>query len=456
MENRFTSSFLSRLSEALSVCFLQPSTSLVQRISLYLPAPDIFSWLNAQTFSHKLFWSSRNRTTCIAGVGVADAFMPHRKNLHKHFADIQQKLGATPEARYFGGIRFAPEQQIAPEWQAFGSSTFFLPRFELHVESNRSTDAKFICNFITGKDSILGILEEAAKLCFDSLPLPHVDLIHLTQQNTPTSTQWNENIHHLLSQFKTNRLQKTVLARKAQFGFAQNLNPFQLLKNLYQTKPYCYHFLFQPEEDKAFLGASPERLYKRNGRSLWSEAVAGTRPRSIDVQEDMLLHDELLYSEKDRREQEFVHAFIRRALVDKCLSLKSAIEPIVLVLSRRMHLYTRISAQLKDTVCDADLIHGLHPTPAVCGEPKEASMEVLSALETFDRGWYAGLVGWISGEGAEFAVAIRSGLCEGNTLSLYSGAGIVAGSVAKEEWAEIEGKISDFLESEVRMGAFSV
>ena len=74
---------------------------------------------------------------------------------------------------------------------------------------------------------------------------------------------------------------------------------------------------------------------------------------------------------------------------------------------------------------------------------QEALAEIWAA-EPFDRGWYAGPVGWIGANEAEFAVGIRSGLVRGRSLSLFSGAGIVEGSVSEAEWAEVEQKIGDF------------
>lgn len=446
MEAPAHNAFLRRLEDALLQQVDKTVVNAVARVTLYLPAPDIFAWLAAQPFGQKLFWASRNRTTCIAGIGVADAFIPHSKSLQKHFSDIQQKLASTPDARYFGGIRFAPHQAPSAEWLPFGTSSFFLPRFELHVETGRRTDAKFICNFVGGKESIATILEEARKICFDFLPLPKHLENPLFKQNFPNAEKWHQNVGFLLAQFKSGFLQKTVLARKTLLQFADELNPFQILKNLYYTKPSCYHFLFQPESGCAFLGATPERLYKRNQRALYTEAVAGTRPRGTTPTDDQALQDDLLYSEKDRREQAFVSDFITRALSPNCESVQMQKEPNVMVLSRRMHLHTRIRAEVRPEVSDADLIHALHPTPAVCGEPRATTLSVLPTLEPFDRGWYAGPVGWISGEAAEFAVAIRSGLCRGRALSLFAGAGIVQGSVAENEWTEIEGKISDFLE----------
>src|SRR5690606_13237925 len=94
---------------------------------------------------------------------------------------------------------------------------------------------------------------------------------------------------------------------------------------------------------------------------------------------------------------------------------------------------------------DADLLRGLHPTPAVGGVPRDRAMAFIASRENFDRGWYAGPVGWISSDAAEFAVAIRSGIVDGDTLALYSGAGIVEGSEPAAEWGEIEQKMSNFL-----------
>jgi menaquinone-specific isochorismate synthase len=69
----------------------------------------------------------------------------------------------------------------------------------------------------------------------------------------------------------------------------------------------------------------------------------------------------------------------------------------------------------------------------------------IAECEPFERGWYAGAVGWITKDAAEFAVAIRSGLVKGSELKLFSGAGIIQGSTAAGEWEEIENKIGSFI-----------
>ena len=194
----------------------------------------------------------------------------------------------------------------------------------------------------------------------------------------------------------------------------------------------------------AFLGASPERLFRRDGRSVESEAVAGTRPRGVSSADDEGLRDDLLHSAKDRSEHTYVSKGIGEALAPLCEELEIEDGVSEMKLARGRHLRSRVRGTLRDGVTDAALLDALHPTPAVGGHPRDEALERYRDLEPFDRGWYAGPVGWIGAEASEFAVGIRSGLVRGRTLALFSGAGIVAGSVPDEEWAEIEQKIGDF------------
>jgi len=223
------------------------------------------------------------------------------------------------------------------------------------------------------------------------------------------------------------------------------LDALALLARLRAITPNSFHFCFQPEHGLAFIGATPERLYGRVGRTLRSEAIAGTRPNGATAAETARLGYELLHSEKDVREHVFVREQIRQQLAPLCSTLVVAPEPALLKLTRRQHLWTPISGQLHDHVDDADILSRLHPTSAVGGEPTARALQHIAELEPFDRGWYAGPLGWIAHGSAEFAVAIRSGLVDGAQLALYSGAGIVPGSTADGEWDEIENKISDFV-----------
>jgi menaquinone-specific isochorismate synthase len=239
--------------------------------------------------------------------------------------------------------------------------------------------------------------------------------------------------------------QKIVLARKVTFEFAEGVDPACLVRALKEKTGRCFHFLFQPHRRAAFVGASPESLYRRDGRILTTEAIAGSRPRGYSKDGDRVLKDELMTNEKELREHAFVVTGIGKSLGGLCPSLVGDESPEVLRLPRCQHLITRFKGQLADGVKDADLLAALHPTPAVGGYPTNQALSDILRLESFDRGWYAGPVGWMSKYGAQFAVGIRSGLCDGSRMHLFSGAGIVDGSVPDREWDEVENKISDFV-----------
>ena len=152
----------------------------------------------------------------------------------------------------------------------------------------------------------------------------------------------------------------------------------------------------------------------------------------------------MLRSEKDKAEHEHVRVGIRETLGPLCDELEIEEGVSEMKLASRRHLVSRVRGTLGEGVTDAEVLRALHPTPAVGGYPRAEALEEIRALERFDRGWYAGPVGWIGADRAEFAVGIRSGLVRRNRLALFSGAGIVAGSVPESEWAEIEQKIGDF------------
>ncbi|MBN8589221.1 MAG: isochorismate synthase [Rhodothermia bacterium] len=406
---------------------------------------DLFSWLSHQSHHQKLFWGDRNRASMVAAVGVAHAIVSETSGFpFRRMAEAQRLLQTEPAARFYGGLRFehtVPDE----EWELFGQFSFFLPRFEMIRDGETQ---KLACNLVfpTDEHEIEKIRSELRTLVFPEEPLVGAFSLPISRENDPKERGWQKKILWLLEAFTKKELHKVVLARRAAFRFPVALNPVLLLKKLYECKPDCFHFFFQPDQGTAFIAATPERLYCRKGQHIMSEAVAGTRPRGSSPLHDMAIAQELLHSEKDLREHNYVHTFIRDALVGLCDTLKTDENASLMTLTRRMHLYARVEGTLKTGIRDADLLRVLHPTPAVGGFPTPEAVSTIAALEPFDRGWYAGPIGWIGAKAAEFAVGIRSGLLRKDTLFLYSGAGIVLGSTPEDEWAEIEQKISDFLE----------
>ena len=129
-------------------------------------------------------------------------------------------------------------------------------------------------------------------------------------------------------------------------------------------------------------------------------------------------------------------------LAELCDAVETTGDPEILQLSNVQHLITRLEGTLKPAINPSDILAAIHPTAAVCGTPAKAALALLKEIERFDRGWYASAVGVISHQSTELAVAIRSSLITGRTLSLFAGAGIVKGSDPDSEWQELENKIA--------------
>ncbi len=231
-------------------------------------------------------------------------------------------------------------------------------------------------------------------------------------------------------------VEKVVLARKTSLDFPEILDPWGMLRQLKNLTPDSYHFAFQFKK-VVFLGASPERLYRRYGRCIESEALAGTMAKSVDPKI-------LQSSRKNRYEHALVVDAIQAAFKDFCTAYSYAKSPRVLTLPSGHHLMTKFQGQLKDGVNDEDILQSLHPTPALGGSPTRRALAVIRKLEGFSRGWYGAPIGYVGIDGAEFVVGIRSGLACGKKMSVFAGAGVVQGSKPQEEWDEVENKISNF------------
>jgi len=438
-----------RVSRTLSGASLESVADPVERIvRLAVPVGriDPFRWLSEQQTVPRVYWSGRGDRAGVAAVGAADL---REAGVIESAGSLSKLLASLPNlgnsgARYYGGARFDPLGEPNEEWAAFSASRFVLPRFELHVGG---TEATLVCNLVLPRDT-----DDASKIVqeIEDLPLPEgaSGALHLPtpilRKDGPDLRGWRENVERALRAFSEGRLGKVVLARRAEFGFDEDLEPALLLENLKAATPGCFHFYAESEDGTAFLGASPELLFRRDGRAVESEAVAGTRPRGVSSAEDEGLRDDLLHSAKDLSEHTYVSKGIREALAPLCDELEIEDHVSDMKLARGRHLRSKVRGTLRDGVTDAGLLDAMHPTPAVGGYPRTEALEEIRALEPFDRGWYAGPVGWIGAGASEFTVGIRSGLVRGRTLALFSGAGIVAGSVPDEEWEEIEQKIGDF------------
>ncbi|MGH3088318.1 MAG: isochorismate synthase [Rubrobacteraceae bacterium] len=416
------------------------------RLSIPVEYEPSLLWIRAQGTQPKVYWSGREDGLKVAAVGAADIRTGEPSDgplaLRKEMTILLR--AGDPNLRYYGGLRFDPKRDVGEEWNAFESYRFVLPRFEMISGDGGSS---LVCNLALPRDAekkeeIIDRIEDlASPEEEETLILPRL----LRRTDGPDFEGWRRNIEGALAAFESDEMDKVVLARRAGFAFEEELDATLLSSSLERATPGCFHFHVEPEEGVAFVGASPERLYRREGRAIKSEAVAGTRPRGNCEADDEDLRDDLLGSDKDRAEHEYVRAGVEENLKPLCEALEVEKGVSEMKGASRRHLVSRVGGTLREGVTDAEILEALHPTPAVGGYPGEEAVNAIREMEPFDRGWYAGPIGWIGAEGAEFAVGIRSGLARGKKLALFSGAGIVAGSTPEAEWVEIEQKISDFL-----------
>jgi menaquinone-specific isochorismate synthase len=435
-----------RVSRALSEAGSVPDgVERVVRLAVPVGRVEPLRWLREQPLLPRLYWSGRDGGSRVAAVGAADLQAGDASegagSLHKRLTPLLSSNDG--EVRYYGGLRFDPLRESDAEWAPFGAYRFVLPRFELDTGDGKAT---LVCNLVLPRDARrhAEILDQVECLSFPRETSDHALPEPVSRTDYPDRDGWSRNVERALAAFSAQRLDKVVLARCTELGFPQEIDVALLAESLEEATPGCFHFYVEPEAGVAFVGASPERLFRREGRAIESEAVAGTRPRGASEADDDELRDDLLRSQKDKAEHDHVRVGIGEALGPLCDELEVESGVSEMKLASRRHMLSRVRGILREGVSDAEVLRALHPTPAVGGYPKEGALQEIRSAEPFDRGWYAGPVGWIGADAAEFAVGIRSGLVRGNKLILFSGAGIVEGSVPESEWAEIEQKIGDF------------
>jgi isochorismate synthase len=235
-------------------------------------------------------------------------------------------------------------------------------------------------------------------------------------------------------------VRKVVTAQELLLRFERSLDPIATALALREEAPGCVRFVFRWAQ-VAFVGATPERLLHKRGLSLTTEALAGTI-----AAEDERSGDRLQGSSKELEEHQYVVSSITRTLAPLCAECRVAAAPEIQRLKRLLHLRTPISARLHADTHVLELLERLHPTPAVGGVPTEQAVEWIKNHEPFDRGWYAGAVGWFDAAGdGDFNVALRSGLLSGREARLFAGGGIVKDSVPHAEYEETNLKLAALL-----------
>lgn len=405
---------------------------------------DLIRWLRGQTGLPRIVWSDREKSYQMAGVGGAAIHSEMEMIQSGHFSGLASTLAQDgfDHLRFFGGIAFDPEKAIDSEWRSFGAIRFIAPMFYFEWEDGQP---RFTAQVIaTGKLAPVldQLLAEFQQLNWSYENSKSAGSTFRISDETPNHSRWKDIHRQILTEIDQNQYEKVVLAKKLVAQSDGTLSPLEIFQKLFQASGRAFRFYFEFEPEAAFFGASPERLFSIQGHKLTSEALAGTRPQGSSATESEQFGAALRSSEKDQREHGIVFEELHRRFEKLADQIQFDDHPGILNQAFVQHLHQTISGRLRAGAGPIRALEILHPTPALGGHPQKAAMMAIQKHEPFDRGWFGGPVGWIQGNQAEFAVGIRSALCVNkNQINLYAGVGIVAGSEADSEWAEMKQKL---------------
>lgn len=348
--------------------------------------------------------------------------------------------------RLWLGLSFGPGAGQDPVWSELGEGFLVLPRWS-YLREGASASITLALAPSSARDlehielelgSIMATIERArGELEITSSVrvaqrAPVLRVEHLRRD------AWDEAIASIRGAIRGGTAHKIVVSRRSEVRADTEIDPVQTLDRIAGSG--LTHF-FVRRGDTVFLGASPEHLFKKRGRLLQTEALAGSISAITDD-----AHRRLLESPKDREE----HTYVIRHIEDRLRPLASKIEhseqPEVCELPTVLHLRTPIRVELAHDVHPLDLIATLHPTPAVGGLPVSFAREWITEREPANRGWYSAPLGWFDAHGdADVIVSLRSGVIRNDTAWVYAGGGIVEQSDPQAEWEESELKMRPLL-----------
>lgn len=252
-----------------------------------------------------------------------------------------------------------------------------------------------------------------------------------------------QSVRDAIVAIENERVQKVVLARDLVAPVSKDFDVRSALKRLANKYPTCWTYSVD-----GLFGASPELLVRVSHKQVSARVLAGTAGRGTDPGVDFAISNALAASHKNITE----HRFAVKSLVDElrkfCSQVDADSEPFSLQLPNLWHLASDVHAVLRDDASVLDLAAVLHPTAAVAGTPTVEAQKLISELEPFDRGRYAGPVGWIGADGdGEWAIALRGALLSEGQITAYAGCGIVAESEPEAELDETELKFKPIREA---------
>jgi menaquinone-specific isochorismate synthase len=254
---------------------------------------------------------------------------------------------------------------------------------------------------------------------------------------------FSELVDHAVTLIQGGELEKVVLARDLVGTLPAGFDLRPTLDRLMKRFPSCWVYSVD-----GMFGASPELLVRVSHSQVSARVLAGTAARGTDPSVDLAISKALAESHKNLAEHEFAVQSLVNSLEPFCDHVDADTEPFSLQLPNLWHLASDVHGVLKSSKSVLDLASALHPTAAVAGTPRARAIELISELEPFDRGRYAGPVGWIGADGdGEWVIALRGAQISGSKLVAFAGCGVVAESDGESELTETDLKFQPILGS---------
>ena len=348
-------------------------------------------------------------------------------------ARLWRRVATSEGALAVGGFAYRPDRDPGGAWSGFPALLVRVPALAVMRRRGRT----FVTASTPDAEALLDIGSTAVRA-------PGARTLSITPLRNPLA--WTAAVESAAARLRGGEAEKVVLAREVLARGDGVVSAGMVVRGLRAAYPSCFTYLIAGADGTAFAGASPELLIRRSGNHAFSQPMAGSVARGATDAEDDRLARQLSLSAKDRSEHRLVSKFVMDAL--RPLSSEvSAREPEVARFTNIQHLATSVEAKLSAPAADAlTLAAALHPTPAVGGWPRVAADVIIDELESMERGWYAGGVGWIDGRGdGEFAVALRCGLLWEDGARLYAGVGVMPDSDPARELEETELKFKALL-----------
>ncbi len=350
---------------------------------------------------------------------------------------------------FIGAMKFMVEHSDN-DWREFNDSTWFIPKT---IILKNKTRTYFIFNFLYPVKSSFNPLTKTLQSKLEHFykiepkkNIPDLPVIRKSEGNTPKDKKkWKQMISEALEQIEDDHVKKVVLARKIELLLSDDLNFEKVISTLRKNYSDCCLFVFHFNKS-FFFGATPEVLGKFSNYRVELDALAGSAPRGKDEKEDKEFERQLLSSEKNIAEHNFVIDHIKNSLSSACDEITEKDKFLVKKLSNIQHLLSVITAKVKPENSVLSVLKEIYPTPAVCGSPQINALHLIKRLENFNRGLYSGIIGWFNFENeGDFVIALRSALSYGNKLIAYAGSGIVHDSEPEAEFNETELKLKPIM-----------